>query len=147
MAAQRSWGDIQAIEAVIARQFDSLNWEANQSADWTGFASDFFPDASLYPAARPAKTQTVRAFIDRMKGLAGASLRSFRQRKLGTEIHTFGNVAIAFAACENVENGVEVTRGVEAMLLIKDADKWHIVAQAWDSESGANPVPAHLTLK
>lgn len=144
MAAQRSDEDIQAIEAVIARQFGSLNWGANASADWTGFAGDFFPDASLYPAARPAKAQTVGAFVDRMKALSTTSLRSFHQRRLGAEIHTFGNVAVALAACENLENGTEVTRGVEAMLLIKDRGSWRIVAQAWDSESETNPVPGHL---
>ena len=147
MAAQRSEDDIQAIEAIIARQFGSLNWGASTSADWTGFSADFFPDASLYAAARPAKAQTVGAFVDRMKGLSGTSLRSFRQRRLGADIRTFGNVAVALAACENLENGSEVTRGVEAMLLIKDQGSWRIVAQAWDSESGANPLPEHLISK
>jgi len=147
MAAQHSGEDIEAIEAIIARQFGSLNWGPHGSANWTGFAGDFFPDASLYPAARPATAQTVEAFIDRMKSLAGASLRAFRQRRLGTDIHTFGNVAVALAACENVENGTEMTRGVEAMLLIKDQGMWRIVAQAWDGESGANPIPAHLRSK
>jgi hypothetical protein len=147
MTAQRLREDTQAIEAVIARQFGSLNWGANEAADWTGFASDFFPDATLYPAARPASAQTVGAFVDRMKGLSGASLRAFRQRGLGADIHTFGNVAVALAACENLENGTDATRGVEAILLIKDQGKWQIVAQAWDRESEANPIPEHLISK
>lgn len=145
MAAQRSGEDVQAIEAVIARQFGSLDWRANGSADWAGFASDFFPDASLYAAARPARAQTVEAFVDRMKNLAGTSLRAFRQRRLGADIHTFGNVAVVLAACENLENEAELTRGVEAMLLIKDQGAWRIVAQAWDRETEGNPIPAHLT--
>lgn len=144
MAAQGPGKDIQAIEAVIARQFGSLNWGANGSADWTGFGSDFFPDASLYPAARPARAQTVEAFVDRMKRLSGGSLREFRQKRLGADIHMFGNVAVALSACENLENGTEVTRGVEAMLLIKDQGKWRIVAQAWDMESRGNPIPERL---
>jgi len=145
MAAPRSGEDIQAIAAVIARQFGSLNWAASAPADWTGFTRDFFPNASLYPAARPATAQTVGAFIDRMKSLSGTSLRAFRQRKLGADIHTFGNVAVGLAACENLENETEVTRGVEAMLLIKDQGEWRIVAQAWDNETEANPIPAPLT--
>jgi hypothetical protein len=59
--------DVQSIEALIARQFASLDWTPGVAADWTTFANDFFPGASLYPSARPAKRQSVEAFIERMK--------------------------------------------------------------------------------
>jgi hypothetical protein len=65
--------DVQAIEALIARQFGSLSWTPETMADWDAFAADFIPEASLYPAARPAKRQTVEGFVERMKGLAGQS--------------------------------------------------------------------------
>jgi hypothetical protein len=136
--------DLKAIKAVIARQFASLEWRPGTTADWNGFAADFFPDASLYPAARPATRQTVGDFLERMKGLAGTKLRSFREAVLGTEIHIFGNVAVAIAACEMTENGSEVTRGLEMLLLVKDEGTWRIVSQAWDRESPSNPIPAHL---
>jgi hypothetical protein len=136
--------DVQAIEAVIARQFASLSWTPGTSADWDGFATDFFPEASLYPAARPAKRQTVEGFIERMKGLEGTKLRSFEEAVLGTEIRVFGNVAVALVVCEMTENGTEVNRGVEMLLLIKDAGAWQIVSQAWDTESPSQPIPPRL---
>ena len=136
--------DVQAIEAVIARQFASVSWTPGTSADWDGFAADFFPAASLYPAARPAKRQPVEAFIERMKGLVGTKLRSFEEVVLGTEIRVFGNVAVALAACEITENGSEVNRGVEMLILIKDAGAWQIVSQAWDTESPSQPIPMRL---
>src|SRR5688500_2807160 len=108
--------DIEAIEAVIARQFGSLNWGPGTSADWDAFAADFFPDAALYPAARPAKRQTVQGFIERMKEVAATKLRSFDEVVLGAEIRVFGNVAVVLAACEMTENGTEVSRGVEMVL-------------------------------
>jgi Domain of unknown function (DUF4440) len=135
--------DRRAIEAIIERQFASLGWSPGRSADWQAFAADFFPDASLYPAARPARRQTVDAFVERMKGL-GAKLRSFRESVLGTEIHIFGNVAVALAGCEITENDAEVSRGVEALLLIKDEGTWRIVSQAWDTESETKPIPERL---
>jgi len=49
------------------------------------FATDFFPEASLYPAARPGKRQTVDGFVERMKGLAGTKLRCFHEVVLGTD--------------------------------------------------------------
>jgi hypothetical protein len=136
--------DVRAIEAIIARQFASLNWAPGTSADWDGFAADFFPEASLYPAARPAKRQTVEAFIQRMKSLAGAKLSSFEEAVLGTEIRVFGNVAVALAGCEITENGAEVNRGVEMLLLVKNAGAWQVVSQAWDTESPSQRIPVRL---
>jgi hypothetical protein len=136
--------DSRAIAAIIERQFASLGWLPGKSADWQAFTADFFPDASLYPAVRPARRQTVDGFVERMKGLAGTKLRSFKEDVLGTEIRIFGNVAVALAGCEITENDADVSRGVEAVLLIKDEGVWRIVSQAWDTESEAKPIPEHL---
>ena len=144
MQADTHRDDVQAIEAVIARQFASLSWTPGAPADWDRFAADFFPEASLYPAVRPAKRQTIETFIERMKGLDGTKLRSLEEAVLGTEIHVFGNVAVAVAVCEMTENGAEVHRGVEMLLLIKNAGAWQIVSQAWDTESPSQPIPMRL---
>jgi ketosteroid isomerase-like protein len=144
MASDAYSADVHAIQALIARQFGSLSWAPGTPAAWEVFAADFYLDAALYPAARPAKRQTVEAFIDRMKGLAATRLRSFKETVLDTEVHVFGNVAVALAACEIIENEAGVTRGVEALLLVKDGGRWQIVSQAWDSESDTKPIPARL---
>ena len=133
-----------AIEALIHRQFASLSWAPGKLADWEGFAADSFPQASLYPSARPAKRQTVHAFVERIRRLAETTLVSFEETVLGTEIRVFSNVALAFAACEITENDVEVNRSVEALLLIKDKGTWRIVSQAWDTASEAKPIPEDL---
>lgn len=137
--------DVRAIEALIARQFASLSWSRGEPADWNAFAADFSPDALLYPASRPAKRQTVDAFVERMKGVAATKLHTFKERVLGVEVRVFGNVAVALAACEMTENEAHVNRGVEMLLLVKDGGVWRIASQAWDMESEAKPIPAHLT--
>ena len=136
--------DLRAIEALVARQFASLSWAPGESADWAAFAADFLPDASLYPAARPARRQTTAAFVERMKGLAGTKLRSFKEGVLGTEVRVFGNVAVALAACEMTENDAEVNRSVEMLLLVKTEGAWRIACQAWDAEGPSRPIPSHL---
>ena len=68
--------DNEAIRHLIARQFNSLCWTPNNSADWKMFAADFAPWASLYPSARPAHPQTVENFVERMKGLEETSLHT-----------------------------------------------------------------------
>jgi Putative lumazine-binding len=144
MQADNHGDDIRAIEALIARQFASLNWGPETSAAWTTFAADFSRDASLYSAARPAKRQTVTEFIERMKGLAGTELRSFHEEVLGIEVRVFGNVAVAVAACEMTEDESDVDRGIEMMLLVKSEGNWRIVSQAWDTESPSERIPADL---
>jgi putative lumazine-binding protein len=136
--------DIRALEAVIARQFRSLNWAPGRSGDWQAFAADFFPGALLYPAARPAKPQTVEAFIERMRSVAETTLQSFEEAVPGTDIRIFGNVAIAASGCAMIENSADVNRGVEMLLLVKSGGSWQIVAQAWDTETPAKPIPADL---
>lgn len=136
--------DIRAIEDLIARQFASLNWRAGTPADWDAFAADFAPDATLYASARPAKRQSVEEFITRMKGIVDSRLHTFHEKLLGAEIRVFGNVAIAAAGCEITENGDTKNRSVEMMLLVKDEGVWKIVAQAWDAEGPAKPIPPAL---
>lgn len=136
--------DVRAIRALIARQFESLNWAPGAPADLAMFAADFLPGAALFPAARPVKSQTVEAFIERMKGLSETNLQSFSEAILGSDIRVFGNVAVAVAACEVTENNSTVTRSVEMMLLVKNDGEWRIASQAWDAESPSKPIPSDL---
>ncbi len=136
--------DVRAIEELVARQFGSLHWSPGTQADWDAFVADFVPQAVLYPSARPARPQTVTGFVERMRGLAGTTLRSFHETVLGTHVRVFGNVAVAVAACEMTENEAAASRGVEMLLLVKDGGTWRIVAQAWDTEKPRNPIPADL---
>ncbi len=144
MASKYETDDERAIEAIIDRQFRSLEWSKGRDGDWATFTGDFYSAATLYPAARPVIPQTIGAFVERMKGLVGTSLVTFKERMLGSKIHVFGNVAVALGVCEITENEDRASRGVEAMLLIKEEGIWKIVSQGWDMESEENPIPSYL---
>ena len=137
-------GDENAIRTLIGAHFQGLKWTPTARADWAKFAADFLPDASLFPAARPARAKTLDAFIERMNGVAQGSLRSFEERTLGMQILVFGNVAVVLAASEMLENGAEVNHDVSGYLLVKDESEWRIAAHAWDQASEQMPVPEHL---
>ena len=132
--------DLQAIRALIGRQFASMSWNADGAPDWAGFKNDFIPDAQLFPSARPLKAQSLSAFVDRINGLVGTTLRSLQEVILGTKVQVFGNVAVAVVAGENNENETDINRVVEMMLLVKDQGTWKIVAQAWDKEREDNSI-------
>jgi len=144
MDTREDTGDEKAIRALIGAHFQGLKWTPASRADWAGFAADFLPDASLFPAARPARAKTLDAFIDRMKGVALGSLRAFEERTLGMQVLVFGNVAVVLAASELVENDTEVSHDVSGYLLVKDAGEWRIAAHAWDHAGEQTPVPEQL---
>jgi hypothetical protein len=136
--------DIREIKALIVRQFASLSWPTGGTANWQAFSNDFFDGATLYPAARPVRPQSISAFVSRMKSVAGKELRSLEESILGTKIFVFGNIAVAVAACAMKENETTESRTVEMLLLVKDNGTWRIAAQAWDRASQGNPIPAQL---
>ena len=144
MAAVDESGDTRAIRALIGAHFQGLRWAPGTPPDWDAFASDFLPDASLFPAARPVRRQTIEAFIARMNAVAQGTLRSFEETSLGMQILVFGNVAVVLAASRMLENGTEVNHDVSGYLLVKSDGTWRIAAHAWDHATEQNPVPESL---
>ena len=78
--------DMRAIRQLVGEHFDALRWGPAERADWERFCFDFIPEASLFPAARPVQRRTLHAFIDRMNGLASATLKSFEEKTLGMQV-------------------------------------------------------------
>ena len=136
--------DMQAIKALIAAHFDGLRWTPDTRPDWARFSADFLADASLFPAARPVRRQTLDAFITRMDAVAKGALRSFEETTLGMQILVFGNVAVVLSASRMLENNTETNHDVSAYLVLKDAGKWRIAAHAWDHASDQLPLPERL---
>ncbi len=144
MAAIDESDDARAIRALIGAHFQGLRWAPGTSPDWDAFASDFLSDASLFPAARPVRRQTLEAFIARMSGVAQGTLRSFEETTLGMQVLVFGNVAVALAASRMLENDTEVNHDMSGYLLVKSDGTWRIAAHAWDHATEQNPVPENL---
>ena len=86
----------------------------------------------------------MQAFVARMQGLAATKLRSFEEAVLGSEVHVFGNIAVALAACEMTENDGDTNRGVEALLLIKDAGCGESYRRRGIRRARTKPIPLHL---
>ena len=73
MDIREDTSDEAAIRALINAHFEGLKWTPTTQPDWTTFSADFLPDASLFPAARPAQAKTLDAFIERMNAVAQGS--------------------------------------------------------------------------
>jgi hypothetical protein len=136
--------DVSAIRQVMSQEL-SITWSREKNADWEAFAGTFLPCAALFPAARPVKSQTLDHFIDRMKQLRNEGrLETFEVTPLGCDVRVFGNVAVAFAACELHENQSTTNREMNATILVRENGSWRIAAQAWDIETDAHKIPDDL---
>jgi len=144
MATRDQNDDARAIKSLISAHFQGLQWASNTRPDWATFSADFLPDASLFPAARPVRRQTLDAFITRMNEVAKGTLRSFEETTVGMQVLVFGNVAVVLSASKMLENNTQVNHDVSGYLLLKDDGKWRIAAHAWDHASDQMPVPEQL---
>lgn len=132
------------IRALLSSHFEGMKWDRTTEPDWDRFRGDFHEGAVLVGAARPATVRSLEAFIDRMETVARQNLHTFEEHTRGMKILRFGNVAVALAMSELLENGEEVNHDISGYLLVKSEGRWSIAAHAWDQAGESNPVPDDL---
>ena len=136
--------DEEAIRNLIGEHFEALKCEPGTNPDWRRIREDFLYNALLFGAVRPVQARTVDGFIERMETVARKSLNSFEEHTRGMKIHQFGNVAVALAMSELLENKSEKNHDISAYLLVKSEGRWFIAAHAWDQASDEKPIPDEL---
>ena len=136
--------DEEQIRALVAEHFEPMRWNESDAPDWERFRNDFLPGAILCGAARPVQLRSLEEFIDRMETVARKNLTSFEEHTRGIKVLQFGNVAVAFAMSEMLENCTEENHDISAYLLVKSEGNWSIMAHAWDQASEEKPVPDDL---
>lgn len=136
--------DHQQIRDLIEGQFQSLSWSKDREGGWGKFEDDFLEGAPLVPGARPVVATTVPDFVKRMQSLSQTSLGQLDENCLGAKINVFGNIAVAMAVCELIENETDTSHNIEALLLVKTDGEWKIAAQAWDTAAEGDALPKEL---
>jgi hypothetical protein len=136
--------DEEAIRTLIGEHFEAMRWEPGTNPDWDRFRADFIPEAHLFGAARPVQARTVDSFIERMETVARKNLHIFEEHTRGMKILRFGDIAVALAMSELLENGEEENHDISGYLLVKSEGRWSIAAHAWDQASNEKPVPDDL---
>ena len=131
-AGDRMAEDEAAIRALITAQFESIRWTLESNADWRSVHRGFAHGAQLWPARRPPAPQSALEFTSRLRRLRKEGLDSFTETGVGCHVWVVGNMALALAGCEMVEDDSTVTRDISGYLLVKHEDGWRIAAQAWD---------------
>ncbi|MDX1623934.1 MAG: YncE family protein [Gemmatimonadota bacterium] len=135
--------DVASVDAIVAALYDAISGPAGPR-DWDRLRSLFVPGGLLVPAfpeAGAPRSLDVEEYI----AVAGPQLaeRAFYESETARTIHRFGNVAVVMSgyASRTAPDGEPFSRGVNAITLVDEGERWAVVSIAWDVEREGNPLP------
>lgn len=138
--------DVESVDAIVAALYDAISGPAGER-DWDRFRSLFAPGALLVTAApRPDGSAPLRALpVDGYVASAGPYFAEnpFYEVESGRESERFGNVASLMSAYESRSDpaGEPFARGINAITLVSDGERWYVVSVAWDVHRPGNEIP------
>ncbi len=148
-----------SVDAIIRSLYAAVSHPPNQEPDWAIMRAIFLPAARLIPPARPNGEFTflsAEEFITRVsKGIATRREQGketgFSEREISRKTDCFGNVCQLFSTYESRYTAADLkpfARGINAIQLVRDGNRWWIVNVLWDQEAPDKPIPAgYLTGK
>lgn len=143
--------DVASADAIIAALYDVISGEAGAARDWDRFQSLFVPGATLGgvgrgPDGRPRLRPVSPAdYIARNSSHFAA--QPFYEREIGRRVDGFGpvvNVLSAFQIANAPGAAEALQRGVNAIQLMNDGQRWWVVSVIWTGETAETPIPADL---
>lgn len=138
--------DVESVDALVAALYDVISGPAGER-DWDRFRSLFAPGALLVPAApRPDGSAPLRALtVDGYVTAAGGFFaeNAFYEVESAREETRFGHVVSRMSAYESRRDPSEepFARGINAITLVRDDDRWYVVSIAWDVDREGNEIP------
>ena len=147
--------DVDSIDAIVNALYASVSFAAGQRPDWARFCSLFEPRALMVridprvtaqPASlreeAPFRVSAVNDYVTRTTAaIDSGALRAFTERELSRRTEVFGDLAQVFSAYERSADAGEAVRGINSMQLVKDGERWWIVALSWTDETERGPLP------
>lgn len=145
--AEPAPSDVASVDAILTALYDVISGPAGER-DWDRFRSLFAPRAVLAPMA-PGQDGGATVRVLAVEDYIERSGPFFRQRPFyevesGRVEERFGNVAAVMSAYESRESPAAepFSRGVNAITLLHDGERWWVLSIAWDVDRPGNPLPA-----
>jgi hypothetical protein len=152
---QADFTDVESLDAIVTAVYDSVSFEIGAGPDWDRFRSLFDPGAVLVRidaalTALPARERSepaisvnsIEQYVARTTAaIAKGALTAFTERELTRRTEVFADLAQVFSTYERSADAGEFHRGINSMQLVKDGDRWWIVALSWTDESDAIQLP------
>lgn len=138
--------DVESVDAIVTALYDVISGPAGER-DWERFRTLFAPGALLVPAApaadgsTPLRALSVEGYVERVGPYFAES--PFYEVESARETARFGNVASLMSAYESRTDpaGEPFARGINAITLVTDGQRWYVVSVAWDVDRPGNEIP------
>lgn len=142
-----------SVDAIVQALYDSVTHPPNREPDWSRLRAIFLPAGRLIPPQRPTGEFAVLGpedFISRVSsGIAarrneGGKDRGFAEREISRKTDCFGNICQVFSTYEGryaPGDAAPFVRGINAIQLVRDGNRWWVVNVLWDQESPEKPIP------
>jgi hypothetical protein len=142
-----------SVDAIIQALYAGVSHPPNQEPDWSRLRTIFLPSGRLIPPQRPGGEYaflSAEDFIARVsKGIATRREQGkemgFSEREIGRKTDCYGNMCQLFSTYESRYTAADpkpFARGINAIQLVRDGNRWWIVNVMWDQETPEKPIPA-----
>jgi hypothetical protein len=142
--------DVASPDSIIKAMYETISGPAGKR-NWQRERSLYLPGARLIPVgkrihgASGPHVMTIDEWIEDVKPFFAEN--DFWEMEVMRHTDRFGNMIQAFSTYEarSTEDGPPIARGINAIQLLFDNDRWWIVSVMWDNASKDNPLPGEFT--
>ncbi|MFN2631906.1 MAG: hypothetical protein ABR610_00590 [Thermoanaerobaculia bacterium] len=142
-----------SVDAIVRALYAGVSHAPGEDPDWSHLRGIFLPAGRLIPPQRPNGEftfLTAEDFIARVsKGIATRKAEGkeagFSEREIWRKTDCYGNICQLFSTYESRYRAADpkpFARGINAIQLVKDGNRWWIVNVLWDQETREKPIPA-----
>jgi hypothetical protein len=139
------------IDRLVEAMYECMSFEANRMPDYERFRGLFCPGANLFPPSDDeigVSAVSVEEFIETSQATLQRSQQvaesGFTEMELHRVTQRFESVVQLFSTYESrvvLDEEVHTSRGVNALQLIWQSQRWWILSLAWDDETPDRQVP------
>ncbi|MEO8189004.1 MAG: hypothetical protein ABI682_01575 [Acidobacteriota bacterium] len=145
--------DAASVDAIVRALYAGVSHAPGEDPDWSHLRTIFLPAGRLTPPQRSNGDftfLTAEDFIARVsKGIAARKAEGkeagFSEREVARKTDCYGNICQLFSTYESRYTATDpkpFARGINAIQLVKDGNRWWLVNVLWDQESPEKPIPA-----
>ena len=139
--------DVHSADAIIAALYKTISGPAGKRRDWDRFRSLFFSGARLAavgrgPQGRPVpQVFTVDEYISRATPVFART--GFYENEIARRSQSYGHIKQVFSSYESRHSPGEkpFERGINAIQLFHDGQRWWLVNVEWEAETAQHPIP------
>jgi len=143
--------DVGSIDSLMRALYQVISGPAGEARNWDRARTLFMGEVrmiSVSPdkAGKPnVRMITFPEYVERVTPIVAK--QGFYESEIKRSVRQFGNVAQVFSSYEIRHNPGEepLVRGVNALQLYFDGERWWIASIIWDTDRPGNPLPKELT--